>query len=406
MQRRTEVTTPDVLIIGAGLAGSSLAWQLAGPQKVLILEKGEQPGAEASGQNAGMVRRMVDDPIERALALRSFAFFEEPGEDWEAAPPSRRVGAFLGAMHEPHELYDAAAYLRGAGGRVEACDRPGEVAPALADAALLSGWYLPDERVADAHSMLLGFLGGARRRGATLRCGVQVTDLLLEGERVIGVKTSEGDIEAGQVVLAAGAWSGVLAAGAGLERPLVPVARTLLVSDAHPLSRPDHPWCWLEDVGLYVRPEAEGWLCSPCDERPQWPAPGASSWGALEERRCLLAAAKLQHYLPALGDMSVRGGWMGLRTFAPDRRPLMGADPERTGLWWAAGLGGFGVTCSAAIGEAVAAWMKGDEVAWLDQASVAPGRRMSSRWLIHPDGDRRRGRLIASTPPQERGPAS
>ena len=115
--------THDVVVVGAGLAGASVAWHLAGELGVLLLEKGPQPGAEATAQNAGMVRRMSDDAIERALAMRSWDFFQAPGDDWAATPPSRKVGAFLGAIHEPHELYDAAAYLRSAGVRVEACDR-------------------------------------------------------------------------------------------------------------------------------------------------------------------------------------------------------------------------------------------------------------------------------------------
>lgn len=390
---------PDVVIVGAGLAGCSLAWHLAADTRVLILEQGDQPGAEASSQNAGMVRRMGEDPAERALSARSFAFYEDPGEDWVDTPPSRRVGAVLGLAWDPFQLHESVAALRAAGVRVECLKQPALVAPALADAPLTAAWYLPDERVADAHALLSGFLGGARRRGAAVRCRSRVTGLMLDKGRVVGLRTESGDVAAGRVVLAAGAWSAHLAAQAGLRRPLMPLRRTLLQSDPHPLSRPDHPWCWIDDVGVYVRPEGGGWLCSPCDEAVDFPDVGADSWGALTDDQRARAVDKLERYLPALADARLARGWTGLRTFAPDRAPVMGPDPEVDGLWWAAGLGGFGVTCSYAIGEAIAEWMRGRAVPWLQRSAVAPGRAMPRRWPIRPQGALTDARLIDAVIP-------
>ena len=83
-----------------------------------------------------------------------------------------------------------------------------------------------------------------------------------------------------------------------------------------------------------------------------------------------------------LHNLRFTGGWTGLRTFAPDRRPFLGADPELDGLWWAAGLGGFGVTCSLGIGEALGAWMRGEDVPWLRPQGVSPGRALLSRWPV------------------------
>jgi D-arginine dehydrogenase len=392
------VSSPDVVIVGAGLAGCSVAWHLAGDRSVLLLEQGEQAGAEASAQNAGMVRRMGEDPYERLLATRTHAWLEDPGEDWAGLDPSQRTGAVLGLAEEPHELHDAASHLRALGVRVEACDRPAEIAPALRGADVAFAWHLPDERVADAHSMIQGFLGGARRRGATLRTGVQVTGLRRDGARVVGVQTTDGPIDAADVVLAGGAWAGPLLAGIGLHRPLVALRRSLLQTAPHPLSSPDHPWTWLDDVGVYARPEAGGFLVSGCDEAIDPPSPGPGSRGSVEPFARALAAHKLARHLPALGGVAFRGGWTGLRTFAPDRRPLLGPDPAAPGLHLAAGLGGFGVTCAYAVGEAVAGWLRGDEVAWLDREAVSPGRAWMRRWLIRPDGDRAAARMVESAP--------
>lgn len=391
--------TADVVIVGAGLAGCSLAWHLAPHRRVLLLEQGAQPGAEASAQNAGMVRRMGEDPYERLLAVRTARWLEDPGPDWADRAPSRRTGAVLGLVADPAHLHDAAAHLREQGVAVQRCDRLADVAPALTGSPLTSGWYLPDERVADAWSLVSGFLAGARRDGAELRCGVRAEALVREGERVVGVRTDRGLISCGATVLATGAWSAGLAATIGLRRPLVPIRRTLLQTAAHPLADPAHPWTWIDDEGLYVRPEGGGWMASSCDEAVDWVDPGPGSRGPVGDLPRARAASRIDRWMPALSDARFTGGWTGLRTFAPDRRPVLGADREAPGLWWAAGLGGFGVTCSYAVGEAVASWLRGESLDWLGAEAVSPNRPMFSRWLIRPTGDLHEATLTGSELP-------
>ena len=375
----------DVLIVGAGLAGCSVASRIAAQRSVLLLDQGA-PGAEASAQNAGMVRRMGEDPYERALALRTHDWMCDPGEGWADLAPSRRTGAVLALAHDDHHLHDAAAHLRASGAQISTwTGDPGAIAPGLAGARLRTVWHLPDERVADAWSLISGFLQIARRHGAGVRPDTPVRALIREGDRVIGVRTDHEELHADAVVLAAGAWSGRLASDVGLRRPLIPLRRALLQTEPDPRSD-GHPWCWIDDVGVYVRPEAGGWMVSGCDEAVSWPS-GPGSRGPLEDVPRALAAAKLERWLPALAGARFRGGWSGLRTFAPDRRPVLGADPAAPGLWWAAGLGGFGVSCSYAVGDAVGSWLLGEDVPWLGRAPVSPGRLQYGRWLIRPDGD-------------------
>ena len=366
----------DTIIVGAGLAGCSVAWHLAPHSRVVVLDQAEQPGTEASSQNAGMIRRLGEDPYERALAILT--------------------GALLCLAHDPDHLSDAVAHLRASGVVVEACDRPAELAPALAGSRLIRSWWVADERLADAWQILSGLLRGIKRHRSEVRCGVTVQRVLTSGGRVVGVQTDQGRIETDRVVLAAGAWSGRLAADLGLHRPLIPLRRTLLHIPAHPLSRSDHPWCWIDDVGVYIRPESSGWLASGCDEAVDPPHAGPGSRGPVEAMPRALAMDKLARHFPALGAVRAHSGWSGLRTFAPDRRPVLGADPEVEGLWWAAGLGGFGVTCGIAVGEAMAAWMTGQAVDWLDADGVSPGRRFLSRWPIRPTGQLSRARLIGA----------
>lgn len=387
-------THPDVIVVGAGLAGASVAMHLAATHRVLVLDQHEQPAAEASGQNSGMIRRLGEDPAERALAMRTADWLDDPGDDWRESPPSRRTGALLALAEDPWHLADGVAHLRAGGVRVEACDRPAELAPALAGSPLKRCWHLPDERVADAHTLVSGFLRLARRAGAELRCSSRVSEVLRDGERVVGVRVDGEELHAGAVVVAAGAWAGAFARDLGLGRPLVPVRRTVLHSAPHPLSRPDHPWCWIDDEGVYVRPESEGWLGSPCDEVVDPPGPNGGSTGPATPEQRARFADKLQRLMPAVADLRVEGGWTGLRTFAPDRRPILGDDPAAPGLWWAAGFGGFGVSCSYGLGEALGSWMRDQDTPWVDRGALSPARPHMRRWPIRPTGELRSLRLV------------
>lgn len=383
---------PDVVVVGAGLAGLSVAAHLAPHRRVLVLDAADQPGSEATSHNAGMVRRLGEDPWERCLAVRTAAWMADPPDDWRDLVVSTRTGAVLALASDKHQLTDAVAHLRAVGVDVQALDRPAQVAPALAGAPLVAAWYLPGERVADPHALVTGFLRQIRRGGGEIRCRTEVSDLIVRSGQVVGVHTQHGALYANHVVMAAGAWSGGLAAKAGLRRPLTPLRRSLFVTRPHPVSYPHHPWVWVDDAGIYARPEAGGWLCSGCDESQD--AAVFGSRGPLEPEFAALGLDKLERHLPALRDAEPVSGWTGLRTFAPDRRPILGPDHEMGGLWWAAGLGGFGVTCSVAIGEAVAAWMVGDETPWLDRRGVGTARPMLQRWPIRPHGDLHRLKLI------------
>jgi len=376
----------DVVVVGAGIAGLALASLLAPNRRVLVLERGEQPGREASGQSAGLVRRLAEDPVDRALAVRTAAWLAELDAD---EPASIAIGAVIGLARDPTTLDDAAAHLRARGIAVEKVDRPERVAPVLAEAPLSAAWFLPDERVARVDALLARWRREVDANGGWIRCGTGVERIAVTGGRATGVVTEGGErIAADQIVVATGAWSAVLAARAGLERPLFPIRRTLVRTGRHAFARPTHPWVWVDDVGLYARPDEGGWLVSGCDERIEFPAESPGSRLPAARAELDRVAAKVARWLPALANVRPEHGWSGLRTFAPDRRPLLGADGAIDGLWWIAGLGGAGVSGGFAAAEVVAAWMDGRTIDTLRHAAlVAPSRPHLARWPIRPDGD-------------------
>lgn len=370
----------DLVIVGAGLAGLSVAAAIANRRQVLVVDR-LAPGTQASAQNAGMLRRMGEDPYERALAIRTHALLR----DREALRHvSRQVGAVLAFGRDRHHLNDAAAHLAAVGVPHAWTDAPGRHAAALVGSPVLGGWVLPEERVVDAWMLVDALKGAVLDRGGRLARG-SVT-ALRPRPHGFDVHLGPDVIPAREVVLAAGAWSASLARGMGLERPLFPLRRSLVHTRPHGRSVAEEPWCWVDDEGVYVRPEGQGWLLSGCDEAVDFPRSDESR-GPVEAFPLALAMEKMSRWFPALEGLQVASGWSGLRTFAPDRRPLLGADPDVPALWWVAGLGGFGVSCGLAAGEAVATWIGGDEVTGLSRKALSPGRPMLRRWMVRPSGD-------------------
>ena len=395
----TEAGHADVLVVGGGLAGLSVAAELASPQ-LRLFERLPHMGGGASADNAGMVRRLGEDPYERALAMRTHARLLALDAAPDFSPGcSRQTGALLGLVDELEHLHDGVAHLRQAGVPVSWLRGPAlaERAPMLVGSPLRGAWWLPEARVAEASGLIEGLRRRALRLGADLQNNVEVLDLDVEAGRVAGLWVSDGAgprrVAAPTVVLAAGAWCAGLAQRAGLDRALIPLRRSLMISHGGPPAPPDHPWVWIDDLGVYARPESGAWLVSPCDEAVGWPD-GPLGRGEASALSQALAAEKIGRWFPSLGPAAWRHSWSGLRTFAPDRRPMLGPDPALPGLHWCAGLGGFGVSCGLAAGEAVAAWARGEVVPWLDPQGPRPDRSTLRRWPIRPSGELSRARLI------------
>ena len=167
------------------------------------------------------------------------------------------------------------------------------------------------------------------------------------------------------VIDAGGPWAGRLGEGVA-PLSLQPLRRHLFVSAPTGHVPVEAPIVWMEDAAFYFRPDSGGLLLSPCDETPASPGTPSVDPAAAE-----LLAEKISRYAPGLADLAIRRSWACLRTFAPDRHPLIGADPRLPGLFYVAGLGGVGMMCSAAVGELVADLLTGKSPDWIDPTTVA-----------------------------------
>jgi D-arginine dehydrogenase len=352
----------DIAIIGAGMAGASLAAEVAGRASVLLLEAEDQPGYHSTGRSAAFWAESYGGPFVQPLTSASGAFLEHHGLLGPRGALHLADGGGLAALGSLEaEFGSDIAFERLSGDRLEDLVpglRPGWVAGLLEPSCA-------DIDVAGLHGLYLAL---ARRQGATLATGAEVRGLRRDGGGW-AIETPAGTFRAGIVADAAGAWADRVAALAGAAPiGLQPYRRTLVqlrVAPAAPVGLP----LVIDALGrFYFKPEAGGrlWL-SPHDETPCDPCDCAP-----EELDVAQAIDRFEHVVDWKVERLERR-WAGLRSFAPDRRPVYGFDPHVPGFFWCAGQGGFGIQTAPAAAKLAAALLLG-HAPELDPAPYAPQR--------------------------------
>jgi D-arginine dehydrogenase len=366
----TEARTRWV-IIGGGFAGAATAWALArlGAGPGFVLEQEDAVGVHASGRNAGLLKLGEDDPFILSLSLETARLLRvlRPSEPHLFLPSGGLTiasGARAAALADTHDLLQRHRVDARMLTPPQARDRH----PLLRDVPLDAALWLASEGVIDVQALLSYYLGTARAEGIALRTRCTALGLLLDRGRVVGVSTNRGEIRADAVIDASGAWAGRLR-GELPALPLVPMRRHLVVTAEWPGVSRSQPFVWFDGAGLYFRPEGGGLMMSPCDETPATPGLPPTDPAALE-----LLAQRLARYAPSLADVTIRKSWACLRTFAPDRRPIIGFDPALRGLFHVSGLGGFGVMTSAGAGRLAADLLLGRPHGWTDASLASPAR--------------------------------
>lgn len=347
-----------VVVVGAGIAGSSAADAIARRgRSTVLLETEPQPGHHATGRSAAILSETSGSHAVCALAAASRAFLEHPPEGFTDHDLTAPRGLLWVGTREEVAGLDA---LAEAGLRVAPSVRridPDEVrtlVPALRDEAVVGGGvYEPDARTLDVAGLLDGFLRSARRHGAVVHPAHEALWFDRQGEQWL-VYTADRTFLADHVVNASGAWGDVVAVRAGVAPlSLRALRRTACLV---PVSRDDiGAWPMVMDVAnrYYFEPEAGGVLVSLADETPSDACDAQA-----EELDVALALERLDE-ATTLSPRSVRRAWAGLRTFAPDRVPVVGPDPDEPSFIWCVGQGGAGIKTAPAIAEIVAAAVTG-----------------------------------------------
>ena len=368
----------DILIIGGGIAGLSAAAFLAEHAKVIVLEAEQQIGFHSSGRSATMLHYALGDTLVRALTFASRSFFDEPPDGFSDAPLGRQRAVLVHAREDELgdlEALDAAIAPYAKLDRV-GTDEMAALCPILrvGEGGAVSALVDRHGIHIDPHALLQGYLRQLRAKSGELVTGAEATAIERRGDAWV-VETGRGERFSTPVLInAAGAWADVIAQRAGVTPlGLQPKRRTIITFDGPPGVEVSG-WPFTKTVGdeLYFAPESGRLLASPMDEVPTDPCDAQP-----EEMEIALAAWRMEDRT-TLKVEKIHSRWAGLRTFAPDRRPVAGFDPEATGFLWLAGQGGFGLQTSPAMGLIVASLVSG--APWPVE-SVTPTELSPARFL-------------------------
>ncbi len=343
----------DFVVVGAGIAGASVAYELAGLGSVLLLERETTPGYHSTGRSAAQYVETYGPPAVRRLTRASRAFYDRPPEGFCAQPllsarPVMHIatGAQLAALGQ---AFERARAITPEVTRLDAAEALERV-PVLREEALAGALLEPQAMDIDVHAIHHGYLRAARRRGAVLVTGAEVGECRRRGERW-RVASSQGVFGAGVVVNAAGAWCDELARAAGVAPiGLQPMRRTAITFDP-PAGHDPGAWPMVLDVEerFYFKPEAGRVLGSPADETPVAPCDVQP-----EELDVALAVDRIER-ATRLRIRRIHHRWAGLRSFVADRSLVIGMAADAPGFFWLAGQGGYGIQTAPAAARAAAA---------------------------------------------------
>jgi D-arginine dehydrogenase len=340
----------DIAIFGAGIAGASLAWRLAGQRRVLLIERESQPGTHSTGRSAAMFMESYGPPAVRALTRASRNFYEQPPAGFtDAALLHPRGALYLATLGQEVLLAHTRSELAATCPDLETLDAADTLArvPCLRPELIHSALYDPGAQDIDVHALLQGFLRGFRKAGetvdGTLHTNTTMTRARHDGQRWTLEFADGTAARAGTVVNAAGAWADELAALFGAAPiGLVPHRRSAFTF--RPPEGVDASG-WPAVIGIdeswYFKPDAGQLLGSPANADPTVPHDVVP-----EELDIALGI----HRIESVSTMTIRrptSTWAGLRSFVPDGELVIGFDASCPAFFWLAAQGGYGIQSAA-----------------------------------------------------------
>lgn len=346
--------TADFIVIGGGIAGASVGYELSLHGKVVVLEMEASAGYHSTGRSAAVMSENYGPALWSRLVTASRAFLEAPPDDFTDVPLVTPRGAlFLARDGEQARLQDQAEEMlrRGATIEMTTAREALRFCPVVRDSEFASALYEPDCKDIDTNALLTGYLRALRKNGGTFIPDARVQSLQ-HSQGTWRASSPRGNFEAPVVVNAAGGWVQEIAELAGLSfRNVVPFRRTAVVFDP-PAGSAIQGWPMTFDVAetFYFKPEAGRIMVSPVDMAPSAPCDAQA-----DELEVAVAIDRI-HRCTTMEVRTVSHKWGGLRTFAPDHEPVIGRDPEQPSFIWLAGQGGNGVMAGAAAARLAASF--------------------------------------------------
>lgn len=355
------IETADVVIIGGGIVGSSVAYHLTdlGCTKVLIIEREAQQGLGSTAKSAGGVRAQFASAVNIEMSRYSIDFFSRFEELTGITAQYRPHGYLFIATRAAHlDQLAANRQIQAAHGltNVQAVTRDDIVSiiPQINSRDILGGNFCPSDGFVDPYSVMVGFAQRAKERGARVLLDTEVSGIEIDCGRVKGVATTRGYVATPVVVNAAGPWAKGIAAMAGVELPVEPLRRQLVHTQAFDRIPMHLPMVIDMTDGFHFRREGAGVLLAWHEGKDEFTYDTSFDNEFIE--RILMRAVER---VPAFADAEVnpRRCWAGLYEVTPDHHAIIGPVPEVAGFYLANGFSGHGVMHSPASGRVAAEWI-------------------------------------------------
>jgi sarcosine oxidase subunit beta len=351
--------TAEVVIIGSGIVGSSVAYHLAeqGCTNVLVIEREAHQGKGSTGKSMGGVRAQFSTPVNIQMSRYSIDFFSRFDEVVGHPADYRAHGYLFCATNERHLEYlktNRERQLALGVKNVELVSREdiAKFVPQLRVDDIFGGTFCQTDGFVDPHSVMMGFMIKARERGVRLWLDTQVTGIEVESDnRVSGVMTSRGLVSTRIVVNAAGPWAAQVAQLAGAELPVEPLRRQLVPTEPFDGLPQRFPMVIDMSTGFHFRREGKGILLA-WNDPEETPGFKTEFDPGFVEKILTRAADRVPRLAEA--EVNPRRAWAGLYEMTPDHHAVIGPAPDVAGLYFVNGFSGHGVMHSPASGRITA----------------------------------------------------
>lgn len=347
--------TAEVVIIGGGIVGSSIAYHLtaAGCKDVLVIERESAQGKGSTGKSMGGVRAQFSTPINIQMSLYSIPFYASFDERLGYPAGYRPQGYLFCATSDRHiaylqDNYEKQIALGLKNVRIVSADDIRGMFPLLRADDIVGGSFCSTDGFVDPYSAMIGLMTWAAEHGAKLWKNTVVTAIESDSQGVHTVETSRGLIASRKVVNAAGPWAACVAKMAGIDLPVEPLRRMLVPTE--PFDKFPHSAPMIIDMsnGFHFRPEALGFLLA-WNDPEETPGYKTDFDSAFIEKILTRAADRV----PVFENLAVnpKRAWAGLYEMTPDHHPILGDAPEVPGFFLANGFSGHGVMHAPATGK-------------------------------------------------------
>lgn len=378
--------TADVVIVGGGIVGSSIAWHLtaAGCRNVLVIERESSQGKGSTGKSMGGVRAQFSTPVNIQMSLYSIPFYARFDEALGYPAEYRPQGYLFVATKESHLAYLRTNFKKQKtlgleAARMISAEEITNRYPQLRSDDILGGSFCPTDGFVDPYSVMNGFMASAVDKGATLWKKTEVTAIHKDQNGISAVSTTRGEVSTRTVVNAAGAWAAPVARMVEIDLPVHPLRRMLVPSE--PFDDFPHTSPMIIDMsnGFHFRPEGRGFLLAWNDpeetsDKPDFDPP-------FVEKILVLAANRV----PAFENLPVnpKRAWAGLYEMSPDHHCILGGVAEVPGFYLANGFSGHGVMHAPATGKILSDLILHGNTSVVSDVCVLGFDRFAKGTLLH-----------------------